>query len=125
MSRYFGRFPFTSYVLTYCCQVKERITKLNSQLEKTETQNEEVDEKITRSAHKSIVKMYYIDIIDYICYLNDLIELGSEELAYFVRNAVLVYIVLPTLKYLKEDSPSLCICSTIFLIFTLFKTISD
>lgn len=82
-------------------------------------------DKDFKQRHKSIVKMYYIDIIDYIEYLNDLMELGSDELAYFVRNSIFVYIVLPTLQYLKPDRPSLLICSTLFLMFTMFKCITD
>jgi hypothetical protein len=38
----------------------------------------DVNEKFDQKSTKEIVKMYYIDIIDYICYLNDLIELGPE-----------------------------------------------
>ena len=32
LSKYFGSFPFTSYILTLCCEIKERIDKFELHL---------------------------------------------------------------------------------------------
>lgn len=76
--KYFGSFPFLSYVLTYCCQVKDRITSLNNHLRQVSEGKVDLTDDKELSRHSSIIKSYYIDLIDYISYLNDLIELGPE-----------------------------------------------
>lgn len=60
-----------------------------------------LSDKADLQKHISVIKSYYIDVIDYLCYLNDLIELGSPSLAFFVINSVFVYVLLPVLPHLK------------------------
>ena len=69
--------------------------------------------------------MYFIDMSDYFCYLNDLIELGPKELAYFTKNAIMAYILLPALKILLEPHSALLQCGALYLCYTLLKTIND
>lgn len=69
--------------------------------------------------------MYFIDISDYLCYLNDLMELGPQELAYFISNSILSYLVLPTLKILLEPNSALLQCGALYLLFALLKSIND
>ena len=71
------------------------------------------------------MKMYSIDLADYISYLDDLMSYGSEDLAFFIRNAILCYIVLPNLKNIHLDLPRILVKSSIYLMFYLFKLIND
>ena len=69
--------------------------------------------------------MYTIDLSDYVCYLNDLMELGPPNLCFFIRNALLNYLVLPALKNLRQDVHPIFIKSYSYLLFTLLKSIND
>ena len=78
-----------------------------------------------KNTHKAVIKMYSIDLTDYICYLDDLMSYGSEQLAFFIRNAILSYIVLPFIKLIHTESPRILVKSAIYLLFYLFKLIND
>ena len=45
--------------------------------------------------------MYFVDMTDYIWYLNDLIELGPKKLGFFIKNAIYQYVLIPALDKLK------------------------
>ena len=62
---------------------------------------------------------------DYICYLNDLIELGPKELGFFIKNAIYSYILLPALKKLQPENRPIQKKSALYLIFSLLKSIND
>ena len=126
LSKYFSSFPFTSYILTYCCEIRDRIQKFNSHLlevsHKMETSS---SPRALKNNHKAVMKMYSIDLADYISYLDDLMSFGSEDLAFFIRNAILCYIVLPNLRNIHLDLPRILVKSSIYLMFYLFKLIND
>ena len=72
---------------------------------------------------KSYVKMYTIDLIDPVCYLNDLNSYGSDRMAYFLRNSLMSYIFAPQLKHL--GSKGYLAKSSLYTIYTLLKIIKD
>ena len=123
---YFSSFPFTSYILTYCCEIRDRIHKFNTHLlEVSYKMGTSSSPRALKNTHKAVIKMYSIDLNDYICYLDDLMTYGSDKLSFFIRNSLLSYIVLPFIKLINSDSPKILVKSSIYLLFYMFKLVND
>lgn len=122
LSQYFASFPFTSYILTYCCQIFHRIRAFHAHLL---DQASAASPRSFKANLRSLIRMYFIDLSDYLCYLNDLMESGPLHLSYFIENAILSYIVLPVLKSLQESPPPLVVRGIIYLLYTVLKTINS
>lgn len=84
LSRYFGTFPFTLYLVNFCHSLNYQWKELDSVVEDPNTT-------------KQKLKMEISDQNDAIYYLHDLYQFGNSTVKDNLRNCLLSLCVLPTL----------------------------